>query len=148
MSYLQGNYNTKECRNCGRVNCPTKSRCLCGLSHRIEFRQGLILKRGIGKETVSVAYAVARRLLTIFSLTVIISRLVWFCFKALDWDKAPTSLQDVFEHWLPLEVHNYHINSVFGPWIHSIRASGGSAHNRMGSSGIFVWSCPPRLLII
>lgn len=38
-----------------------------------------------------------------------ISRLVWFCFKeVLGWDKAPTSLQEVFEHWLPLKVHNYH----------------------------------------
>jgi hypothetical protein len=35
--------------------------------------------------------------------------LVWFCFKeVLGWDKAPTSLQEVFEHWLPLKVHNYH----------------------------------------
>jgi hypothetical protein len=39
-----------------------------------------------------------------------ISRLVWFCFKeALGWDKAPASLQEVIEHWLPLEVDNYHI---------------------------------------
>jgi hypothetical protein len=72
MSYFQGNYyKQKNAKNCGRVNCPTKSRFLCGLSHMIEFRQGLILKRGMGKETVNVAYVVVRRLLTIFSLTVI-----------------------------------------------------------------------------
>jgi hypothetical protein len=38
------------------------------------------------------------------------SRLVWFYFKeALGWDKVPISLQEVFEHWLPLGVHNYDI---------------------------------------
>lgn len=40
----------------------------------------------------------------------ILAKTVWTCFKeALGWNKIPQGLQEVFDEWIPLGSHNYHV---------------------------------------
>ena len=40
----------------------------------------------------------------------ILAKTIWMCFKvALGWDKWPTHIQEVFDLWIALQSHNYHI---------------------------------------
>lgn len=48
------------------------------------------------------------RIISLFGC--ILARSIWACFKeALGWDRAPCSLQDFFDNWLPLNSKQYHV---------------------------------------